>query len=395
MKKRALVLTIVFSCFAAFAVIGLSVFGLFFFKNKNNILTPPTPNKDDEEIIIDPTTYPDIPDSTIASQFDVSPIYEGFTLVGYKINGATEEAVQNGKLIIPKAYHSLPILAIGNAFNNWTEIEQIVLPDTLIYVGVENSAGSFKGCSALAQVQFPEGNKIQNIGDNAFYNCTELSAFDFGTNLKSIGDNAFCYTKIETVSLPASTNSIGTNPFAFSNLKTIIISTASSVYESSNNCIIEKETNKLVVGSQNGQIKDGVEVVGENAFAGVVTSGNIVFPSSVQVVEKGAFKLFDGNIELNVGLKTIKSEAFFGSTVVLEGVPDSVEEIGSEVFYGCENLAETFIARGVIKIGLVVFANTPVINLTLHIGVVAETEDDVDYKTGSIIENVYYYDPAE
>ena len=120
MKKRTKILTIVLSCVAACAV-GVAVFCVLFF-GKSKGITPPSDN-------LSPA------DREIAQRFELTKLYEdgGFKQIGWKVSRANEnsDVVSNGKLIVPQSYRGLPILQIGNAFNGWTEIEQVVFSEKL------------------------------------------------------------------------------------------------------------------------------------------------------------------------------------------------------------------------------------------------------------------------
>ena len=447
MTKKAKILTIIFSVLGACVLAGGGVFSyLYFSKKTNNRSTTITPTPPDPVIIIEPVDtegYEQFTDDVIASNYDMAEVYQGFYQIGWKIMRAKSTAVQNGNLIIPQVYQKLPVISISDTFSNWSEIERIVIPNTLKYIETDNNKGCFRNCTSIQTIQFPVGTKITNVGENAFYNCKllegidlssceiiEKSAFDgcekivgidlssckqigvgafynckalkdvtFGEALERISDDAFCYTVIEEISLPSYDFTLGRNPFAHTNLTSIVLENGSSNYEIAQGCIVTTSNAKrtLVVGSKNGGIEDGVVVVGENAFAGI-NAGNLIIPSSVEKIEKAAFKSHENLVQLNSGLKIIGEEAFSDSLVAFEALPDTVTELGTNAFAGCQNLGENFEAKGVTKVGIAVFAGTPVQNLTLKGGssFVAETDSDGhNFLNGSIIQNVTYLEPIE
>lgn len=402
MKKKTRVLAIVFSCIAALLIIGAGVF-LYLKLSKQNI-TPPSDN-------LAPA------DREIAQKFDLSAVYNSqFKQIGWKVSRAADSSTSGGKLVIPSTYRGLPILEIGNAFNGWTEIEQVVLPSTLTNIGTDNEKGSFKNCTNLAKIQFNNESSIKAVGQNAFYGCNVLSSIDLsacelidnsafencslltnvqvGNKLEKIGDYAFAYSKITEFVIPSSTSQIGANPFAYGRLTSILVDSQNTDYSSSNNCVIEIQSNKLVIGSKNSTIPQGTEIIGKNAFAGCNKS-NITLPSSVTIIEQSAFNSFLGTIQLNEGLQIIESQAFVDSGITINDLPATVTTLGTEVFAGCLGLGEDFNASGVYKIGIAVFANTPVLYLTLYGGsnFEAETDGSYDFTTNSLIESVTYLYP--
>ena len=146
------------------------------------------------------------------------------------------------------------IRSIGNeAFYKHKELQQIKLPETLVYIGdaafaesgltsikIPNSVVSlgsstfsscdalksvdlpsnlaqierntFSECSSLESVQFPKSLNV--IGEGAFYNCTSLTELKLPENLFVIGDYAFLYcTGLTSVDFPNRLYSIGRGAF--------------------------------------------------------------------------------------------------------------------------------------------------------------------------------------
>lgn len=72
-----------------------------------------------------------------------------------------------------------------NAFQNYTAMEKLVLPTSLVEVG----DSSFYNCSSLKELAFKEG--LENIGANAFASCKSLTGVSLPSTLKKIGQKAF------------------------------------------------------------------------------------------------------------------------------------------------------------------------------------------------------------
>ncbi len=126
------------------------------------------------------------------------------------------------------------------------------------------------------------------------------------------------------------------------------------------NCLIEIKTKRLILGGSKMNIpNDGsVEIIGKHAFAGRFWEGNeiIVLPSSIKIIEEGAFSLNDGlQIILNEGVKVICRCAFRGGALSFINIPSTVKKIGRRSFANCKikNLVSKNIRFRVQEDGLV------------------------------------------
>ncbi|MDE7209106.1 MAG: leucine-rich repeat domain-containing protein [Clostridia bacterium] len=156
-------------------------------------------------------------------------------------------------------------------------------------------------------INIPEG--IVGIGDEAFYNCYELTS----------------------IFIPSSVTSIGTQAFASCNkLTSITVDSKNTKYFSEGNCIIEKDTGTLIAGCNNSVIPNSVTSIMDYAFFRCMNLTTINIPDSVVSVGKGAF-----------------SDCYKLESVV---IPGSVKFISESMFYWCMNLKNVDIADGVIGI---------------------------------------------
>ena len=146
------------------------------------------------------------------------------------------------------------IRSIGNeAFYKHKELQQIKLPETLVYIGdaafaesgltsikIPNSvvslgSNTFSSCEALESVDLPSGlaqiernafsecsslkdirfpKSLNVIGEGAFYNCTSLTDLKLPEKLFVIGDYAFLFcTGLTSVDFPDHLYSIGRGAF--------------------------------------------------------------------------------------------------------------------------------------------------------------------------------------
>ena len=157
-------------------------------------------------------------------------------------------------------------------------------------------AGSFWGCSQLSRITIP--NSVTTIGSGAFKDCSSLTRIAIPSSVTTISD--------------------GYTFDGCSNISTILVESGNSIYDSHNNCnaIIEKSSNKLVVGCKSTIIPSDVKSIGRYAFSRRTDLTTISFPESLTDIEEYAFW----------ACPDLKS-------IIL---PDSITNIGDCAFYSCE-----------------------------------------------------------
>jgi len=94
--------------------------------------------------------------------------------------------LRGGKIAIPDKTRYIAKIAFRNNLN----ITELILPDSLTFIGEQ----AFSGCKALSSIDFGKG--LSQIGDSArnkfvFSDCHELKKLHIPSNIKSIGSSAF------------------------------------------------------------------------------------------------------------------------------------------------------------------------------------------------------------
>ena len=239
---------------------------------------------------------------------------------------------------------ALPI----QAFYKSTNVENLILPNTLITIGEEmfyqsklktvvipanattigNSA--FEQCASLISIDIPAN--VETIGTAVFWGCSSLTTvtFEKGSQLKTIGGGsssyygAFSYcTALTSIEIPASVETIGASAFkGCSKLATVTF---------------EKESQLKTIGG--GYSEPNYYGV----FSDCTALTSIEIPASVETIEAAAFKgctkLATVKFDKESRLKTIAPGSFYRCPITTIDIPASVQTIGEAAFQECTKLA--------------------------------------------------------
>ena len=268
-------------------------------------------------------------------------------------------------------------LQVTNLNGNISYWGKVAIPEDVIY-GEQTlkvtSIGSyaFRACT-INSVIIP--NSVTSIDQCAFSDCHELPSIDLPESLTTIRQGAFEFcSMLRHIRIPRNVTTIEKGAFACcQKLSSITIDENNPVFDARNDCnaIIRTADNTLIVGCRNTTIPEGVETIGEMAFAICYELQENTIPVSVKCIEPSAFRncvnLHSIIIPENV---TTIGEWAFAHCQTLENVVVSkgIKQIDEGAFNGCFALKDFFCyAEEVPTTGKDIFDSSGIASATLYV----------------------------
>ena len=168
--------------------------------------------------------------------------------------------------------------------------------------------------------------------------------------------------RITSVTIPSTVTRVTTSQTILrSGVTSITVAPGNPVYRSEGNCLIETASNTVILGCQNSTIPNGIQSIGENAFANCKELKSITIPNGVTSIGDYAFYGCESltGITLPEGVSSIGNGAFSHCKKLMSiTIPDSVTSIGMVAFSWCEALTSITIPDGVTSIGSGAFSQS-------------------------------------
>lgn len=178
--------------------------------------------------------------------------------------------------------------------------------------------------TAKVNLNLSETTGLTSIGESAFSYCTNLTSIIIPYGVTSIGDSAFSHcSQLISITFPESVTTIGNNVFdACSELTSFIVHESNQNFSTLEDGKILCDKNKetlIAYPSAKGYVTilNGIKTIAGNAFIECKELTEISIPDSVTTICDGAFA--------NTGFISVS-------------LPDSITEIGINVFFGCSSL---------------------------------------------------------
>ena len=164
------------------------------------------------------------------------------------------------------------------AFYNCSDLENVTIPDSVTSIGDH----AFQYCDVLDNVTIPQS--ITSIGDEAFDSCIHLrlTTPSLGEKLQTIGDRAFYYCGLHEVTIPQSVTSIGDGAFSkcYGLQSLTINNAATSIGNFAFNDCSSLKTLKL---------GEHITTIGDGAFYYCYMLSTITIPEKVEKIGSDTF----------------------------------------------------------------------------------------------------------
>ena len=275
----------------------------------------------------------------------------------------SEDAMQGvKKLMIPDQIKGVPVMTIRTAGYApkisyvKTEVEEIVLPDTITRIGEYAFANmthlstlalpssvtylgrdAFLKCTALESIAIPES--VGMIGVGCFKLCKNLNTVDIqGNGLKKIDEAAFAKcTSLQYIDLPASLESIGARAFYRAGLRLLRVPGGCTL---ESRALMDARKLKKVVFEP--RTSDALPLQGSYTFSNCERLLKVYLPK--QAPKYALSYTFTGCSRLKAvyrtdSIGTIWNSAFDGCDALTSfTVPAGAEKVNYNAFAGCAGL---------------------------------------------------------
>ena len=248
---------------------------------------------------------------------------------------------------------STALTTIGDgAFRGCTELPSIVIPESVQTIGTLG----FQACTNLEQVTLP--STLEVISNQLFQECKLSDDFVIPTSVTTIGDNAFkLTTALGSITIPASVTSLGAAAFyAATGLEEVVFEDGIQLQQIQNEtfrgssiqrCMLPVSV-KTIGNSAFYECKQlesvtlpkGLNSIGNHAFRYCEKLNDVTLPGSLSAVLDWAFANCTAmeNLTIEEGVSNISRDVFQYSGMKNVVLPSTLDFIGVNLFYQCNQL---------------------------------------------------------
>lgn len=231
------------------------------------------------------------------------------------------------------------ISKIGERAFYESSISNISLPNSITSVGKY----AFAGCKELTSIQLPNSLSVLNEG---LFTDSGITSLNLSDTIETINNNILMGCKeFQTLNI-GNYNGELTPTLLFGesatdlhnkNITSLLVDDENTRYSDHNNSnvIVEKDTNKLILGCKNSSLDNSIEIIGDYAFAFSSGLTTITLPYNLTKIGVGAFYDTDlYEVEFNDKLTEIGEDAFMYTKLKNINLIKDDLTIGTRAFSG-------------------------------------------------------------
>lgn len=233
----------------------------------------------------------------------------------------------------------------ANAFYSCYNLESIEIPNSIS----EIKEYTFQKCSGLTSLDIPDS--VTTIGRSAFQSCSNIETLTIGSGVRNIDKHAFSVcSKLSSITFNGMVESIGSETFGYCySLKSIQLPTGLKEISSYAFCYTPLES--ITIPST-------VEYIASNAFylCGIINT-EMINQSSLSAEENshwGARVSERKENNLFIAGTKVRRCDYEGVNII---VPDGITEIESLAFYYCAQMESVYLPDSITSIGANAFDN--------------------------------------
>jgi hypothetical protein len=268
------------------------------------------------------------------AQFTFTTNNGAITITGYTGFG--------GAVTVPGTINGRTVSSIGNeAFYQCTNLQSVTIPDSVTNIG----HGAFAFCGNLNCITIPDS--VTRIGTYAFWNCTNLTSATLSTNIASIDVSAFeSCVNLTNAAIPIGVTNIGNSAFqnCFNLSSVTIYAKVAGVGRNALDACGSLTAILVAPENANYTSMDGV-LLNKSQTALIQCpggkAGSYTVPNSVANIGNFAFDSCAvlASVAISSGLTSIGDSAFAScASLTSVTIPGSVTNIGSYAFDDCGSL---------------------------------------------------------
>ena len=221
----------------------------------------------------------------------------------------------------------------GSLFSDCTSLTSVELPDSM----TEIPSSTFSGCTSLQSVTAKQ--TITSIGDSAFYKCSALTAIPDLGQVTKIGYNAFEYCGELTGPLDLS-NVTEMGSSAFNECRKL-----KGALDLSNLNVIPSYAFTYAAGINSIKFSDNLTSIGNWAFVWANVT-ELTFPETLEKIGTYVFyssETLTGTVKIPDSVTSIGNGAFAGTSVERFEIGSGVESLNANIFEDNTALQEIII----------------------------------------------------